>query len=145
MNKTVKRLLTLTSLLSLVIPAVADLNATHLTNPLWPAHARFHFAIQFFSNVVLNGFGLWLLWGRHSHRGSRLSVVVAGLGPLLFWGMFFPALLMPGVSTWPDGVLPPSGFPTLLRVVHPNLIVAVVLSATNLVALRVDKHSRTVR
>lgn len=143
--KSVRVMLTATAVASLVIPAIADLNATHLTNPLWPAHARFHFAIQFFSNLVLNGIALWLLWGRHADRGSRLAVVVAALGPLLFWGMFVPALLMPGVSTWPDGVAPPPGFPALLRSIHPNLILAVIVSVTNLTALHIDSGSRVNR
>lgn len=135
MKKSTRLLLTITALLTLLIPSVADLNATHLTNPLWPAHARFHFGIQYFATMSLNLLSLFLLWGRYPERGTQLAVLGAAMGPLLFWGMFFPSLLLPGADTWPDGVTPPSGFPAFFRTVHPNLILALLITLTNGYAL----------
>ncbi len=142
MEKTIKTILTVTALLTLVIPSIADLNATHLTNPLWPAHARFHFGIQYFATISLNALSLYLLWGRYAERDTRLATVGAALGPLLFWGMFFPSLLLPGTDTWPDGVTPPPGFPAFFRTVHPNLIIALFITVTNGYALWRDGRAR---
>lgn len=92
-----------------------------MTNPLWPPHARFHWSIQWYSITLLNLGALFLLWGAYRDKGTRLSVVSAGMAPLLFWGSFFPSMLMPGTSTWPDGIVP-------FTPVAPNVILAMVLS-----------------
>ena len=46
------------------VPAFADLNETHLFNPLWSAHARFHGAwfLAFTAGVAL--ISLYLIWRR---------------------------------------------------------------------------------
>ncbi len=46
------------------VPAFADLNETHLLNPLWSAHARFHGAwfLVFAAGVAL--VSLYLMWWR---------------------------------------------------------------------------------
>ena len=119
-----KLLFTGLCVLTIVVPSVMDLNATHLTNPLWPPHARFHWALNFLSTTVLNGLALFLLWGSYPDRDSVLVTWVVGLAPVLFWGLFFPALLLPGTGTWPDGVVPPPTFPALLKRLHPNVLIA---------------------
>jgi hypothetical protein len=120
--------LTVISVFTIAIMSIMDLNSTHMTNPLWPAHARFHWAIQYFSALAANATGLFMLWGKYKEKGSMLSVLFIGLNPLLFWAMFFPALLMPGAGTWPDGVTPPLGFPEIFKTFHPNLIMAVFIT-----------------
>jgi uncharacterized membrane protein len=127
-SKSFRITLTIISMFTIAIMSIMDLNATHMTNPLWPAHARFHWAIQYFSAIAVNIIGLFMLWGTYKERGGNLSVLFIGLNPLLFWAMFFPALLMPGTGTWPDGVVPPSGFPELFKTIHPNLIMATVIT-----------------
>ena len=116
------------SLFTIAIMSIMDLNATHMTNPLWPAHARFHWAIQYFSAVTVNVIGLVMLWRNYQDKGSNLSILYIGLNPLLFWAMFFPALAMPGTGTWPDGVTPPPGFPEIFKTIHPNLIMATIIT-----------------
>jgi hypothetical protein len=116
------------SIFTIIIMSVMDLNVTHMANPLWPPHARFHWAVQYFSSVMVCMLALLATWSNYKDKGSRLSILFIGLGPLFFWGMFFPALLMPGTGTWPDGVTPPQGFPEIFKTIHPNLIMACVLS-----------------
>jgi hypothetical protein len=120
------------TLFTITIMSVMDLNATHMTNPLWPPHARFHWAVQYFSALTVSLLTLFAIWSNYKDKGSRLSILFIGLSPLFFWGMFFPALLMPGTGTWPDGVTPPQGFPEILKTVHPNLIMACVLSIASI-------------
>ncbi len=43
------------------VPAIADLNETHLFNPLWSEHARFHGA---WSLAFAAGIALFLVWVR---------------------------------------------------------------------------------
>ena len=47
-----------------LVPAIADLNETHLFNPLWSEHARFHGAwfLAFAAGIAL--VALYLIWVR---------------------------------------------------------------------------------
>ncbi|MEL6919891.1 MAG: DUF6640 family protein [Pseudomonadota bacterium] len=47
-----------------LVPAIADLNETHLFNPLWSEHARLHGAwfLAFAAGIAL--IGLFLIWAR---------------------------------------------------------------------------------
>jgi hypothetical protein len=120
--------MTCISIFTMIIMSVMDLNETHMTNPLWPPHARFHWAIQYFSALLVSMLSLFAIWSNYKDKGGRLSILLIGLSPLFFWGMFFPALLMPGTGTWPDGVTPPKEFPEIFKTIHPNLIMACILS-----------------
>lgn len=87
-----------------LFPAVgaflADWNATHLFNPKWTPHAKFHDAQTITLAAEAAGLSLWYLWGPGSKTGSP------GLSRLrsatLFGGLFFltlpPAILFPGVK-----------------------------------------------
>lgn len=110
----------LTSSLALGIVAFIAFqwNATHVFNPKWHSHARFH-AVQlglFF--IVLSGIGLWLTWG--SDVSVPAAAWLAAAVPLVFWGGEFAALLVPGTDPSPDPANP-NTFPLLGRHVHGNL------------------------
>lgn len=47
----------------LLIP-ILEVNATHLFNPDWPQHARFHDGWQLITNSSLAVLCLWLVWAR---------------------------------------------------------------------------------
>jgi hypothetical protein len=119
------------SIFTMIIMSVMDLNETHMINSLWPPHARFHWAVQYFSAMLICVLALCLIWVRYKEKASRLSILFIGLSPIFFWGMFFPALLMPGTGTWPDGVVPPEGFPFILKTIHPNFIMACVITVVS--------------
>ena len=106
-----------------------------MTNPLWPPHARFHWSIQWYSITILNIIALYLLWGKYEGAGSKLSVLMAGIAPILFWGSFFPSLLMPGTSPWPDGFVPFADTP-------PNVYMAGLITLLSLFAIGLDRRSR---
>ena len=78
----------------------ADWNATHIYNPNWPPHAKFHNAQTMVSAVLLPALALWQLWGR---RPADLSTERSALrlGALLAAAYFLtqaPAVLFPGAA-----------------------------------------------
>lgn len=77
----------------------ADLNRTHVFNPDWPPHARFHGAAGWGTVTGSQLLALWLIW--HPGRGSTerdLAIKTAALLPTIAWIPFFPALATPGTS-----------------------------------------------
>lgn len=134
-SKYAKYLISFCAVITIVIPSVMDLNNTHMTNPLWAPHARFHWSIQWYAITLLNGIALYLLWGKYADAGSRLAIVMAGLAPILFWGSFFPSLLMPGTSPWPDGM-------EAFAVIPPNVYIAGFLTFLSAFGIWMDSRSR---
>jgi len=73
-----------------------DANATHLFNPAWPPHARYHLVMQFVAFAALGAIGLWCLW-RPGHDGL-LHLRIAVIIPVLLIGSFYIAALVPTTS-----------------------------------------------
>ncbi|OHC30129.1 MAG: hypothetical protein A3J71_01695 [Pseudomonadales bacterium RIFCSPHIGHO2_02_FULL_60_43] len=95
------------------IVAIADVfNATHLFNPDWPGHARFHIGMQFTTLVIVSLFSLAAL--------RRGQVWTAALAPASFWPGLFVAYLIPGTDVYASEALRELGTPI-------NLILAAVL------------------
>ena len=107
-----------------VIATAVDWNTTHLFNPAWHPHARFHDALFLMlfdgSSLIV----LWLLWRRG--KEPDLGIKVAALFAVAAWTPFFYIeAFIPGTSLLASDDLP------VLRlagmVFPPNLIVAMVL------------------
>lgn len=87
-----RRLLSGVALATALMGYLTDWNRTHLFNPRWPPHAKFHDAQTIAVGTLLGGSALALLWHRRSGRGE------AGLAAWLlavFWcsmasGPLFP-------------------------------------------------------
>jgi hypothetical protein len=89
-------LLSLANLITLVAPAVADWNESHILNQRWPSHARFHGVTSLAMTSSLAGVNLWSLWSPSTDR--RTSRVFAAAVPIGYWAPFFVALLVPGTG-----------------------------------------------
>ncbi len=77
----------------------ADLNRTHVFNPQWPPHARFHGAAGWGSIVGSQLLALWLLWRPGQLSAERdLGVKTAALVPTIAWAPFWLALATPGTA-----------------------------------------------
>lgn len=91
-----------------VIPALADLNATHATNPSWGPHARFHVVWQSLSYVLMAPVALYVLWGADLSQSTRATLAGA-LGAAVLGG-FLAAVLSRnrygGRLADPDGYAP---------------------------------------
>lgn len=63
---------------AVAVPAL-EINATHVFDPLWPAHARLHEVWQLSTNSVLGLWALWLVWVQGNVRlPSMLALFVTG-------------------------------------------------------------------
>ena len=91
-------ILTLIAVMTIVSPYLADWNATHIYNPLWPPHAKFHNAQTMTMGVMLGVSGLFFLWRRRGGGGDLFPAIVL---ISLYWLSQLPAFLFPGVA-WTD-------------------------------------------
>ncbi|MDQ3697521.1 MAG: hypothetical protein M3373_05785 [Gemmatimonadota bacterium] len=133
-------LLTIALLSTLFGPIGADWNDTHVFNPSWPPHAKFHNVVGLFLTIGFSLIGLWLLWRKSTDYLPQL--VVATAVPLLAWGTFFLAVLVPGAAVEDrPGTLPRVvGLPL-------NLFVALLFSALAIAGYAICRraHSRQTR
>jgi hypothetical protein len=106
-------------------PIAADFNATHLFNPGWSPHARFHMMTVFSSAVALALFGLYLCWGPTASRHYSLKIS-ALLGFLYTLSLLIATIGMPfygGSLYWRDF----SPRPPVIS--DPNLVVFLCVTA----------------
>ncbi|MBE9205107.1 hypothetical protein IQ244_00855 [Nostoc sp. LEGE 06077] len=106
-----------------VVSVAVDWNATHIFNPTWVPHARFHDVVMLWLLSSLSVVALWLLWRRSLE--PDISVTVATLVPVLFWTpFFFATLLVPGTSL---SALPDEPLPLIVGIpIYPNVVVATI-------------------
>jgi hypothetical protein len=75
---------------------LADWNKTHLFNPRWPPHARFHDAMTILLAALLGGSSLYLLQQPDAHRPRPL--LWATLLPGFFWTAMAGSYAFPGAK-----------------------------------------------
>jgi hypothetical protein len=111
---------------TVAIVAIADVfNATHLFNPDWPGHARFHIGMQFTTLVLVSAASLWGL--------LRLdSPALAALAPATFWPGLFVAWAIPGTDVYASEHLRAIGVPI-------NLVLAAVFLGLTALGYRLSR------
>jgi hypothetical protein len=72
----------------------ADWNRTHLFNPAWPPHARFHDAMTIGLGALLGGAGLVVLRG----DPPQDDVVLGAALPAMFWSAMGASFAFPGAE-----------------------------------------------
>jgi hypothetical protein len=83
---TAKVLLTMATVGYSLIPAVVDSNKTHVTNPSWDRHARFHVVWQVSSYVYVALIAVYLIWTAGTDtRNLWLAAILAGACYGGFW------------------------------------------------------------
>jgi len=103
-------LLTLNTLGYSLVPAIADFNRTHATNPLWTPHARFHVVWQVLSYIGIGLISLWLIWTAGPVAKLWLAVALAAA---MYAGFFATLFAMPRFG---GSVADPNGVPPLATV-----------------------------
>ncbi|MBR8837443.1 MAG: hypothetical protein DSM106950_26390 [Stigonema ocellatum SAG 48.90 = DSM 106950] len=105
-----------------VVSIVVDWNGSHVFNPAWVPHARFHDVMLLVTLIGIMGVSLWLLWRESAEPDVNVRAVA--LLQIFFWGSFYVAVFIPGAS--PAAFInesPPqlAGIP-----LYPNMVIAVI-------------------
>ena len=87
-----RALISLTSLVTAVGPYRADWNETHVHNPAWPPHAKFHNGQTMSLGLALGVTSLWQLWRAPTRAGLDAGAALASL----YWLTQISALAYPG-------------------------------------------------
>ena len=69
-----------------LVPVLADLNATHVTNPTWDPHARFHIVWQVSSYVGIAIIALYLTW--FGPADAHRLLLALGFAVCMYGGFF---------------------------------------------------------
>jgi hypothetical protein len=120
-------LLTLVGLFTIVSPLLADYNATHLFNPRWTPHARFHGAHTMSMGILLGAATLFFTWRRRGERWRSLAIAT-GFGSI-YWVAQLMATQFPTVGLMdPEFDLPSSYLLGIPINIFANVIVLALLA-----------------
>ncbi|MEL6235038.1 MAG: DUF6640 family protein [Pseudomonadota bacterium] len=96
-----KAVISLATIFYGLVPAIADLNETHLFHPGWSAHARVHGAWFLGFGAGMAGLSLFLTWRRDD---ARLAAVIGLLFAAAFWLAYLTSGLYGGSLVDEGGV-----------------------------------------
>lgn len=145
-----KVLLTATSLVTAFGSYFFDWNQTHIYNPNWPPHAKFHNAQTMSMGTAIGMAGLYALWGRRGPwTQERLQASAAAAS--FYWITQLSSTLFPGTALvdgpWPASadapgqervsVTAPAGPP---KVRGPQTVVASVALTLNALAYGLESR-----
>lgn len=138
-------LLSVVAILTIVSPYIADWNATHIYNPLWPPHAKFHNAQTMAVAVLLGGSALYFLWRGHDRRADLLPAAVIAS---LYWVSQAIAFAFPQVAWTDPNLLMPgqalADFPLQL-VLDAVFLAAIGLSSWLMMSGSANQHATSGR
>jgi len=91
-----KILITIVAIYSAAGSYAFDWNATHIYNPLWPPHSKFHNAQTMLLGTCIGLVALWILWILKGDKmiKLRISAILASL----YWLTQAGSLLFPGTA-----------------------------------------------
>lgn len=95
-DKTGKKLLTGVAVFTSVGGFLFDWNKTHLFNPNWPPHAKFHDAMTITLGSLLGLSGLYLLQKKSANKTANLQY--GTLLPVFFWMSQASSFAFPGAK-----------------------------------------------
>jgi len=96
-------LVSLIAIFTCILPYLADWNTTHIYNPLWPPHAKFHNAQTMVLGALLGLLAIYCLWFRRGvSKQQRLNEAVVLTS--LYWLAQLPAIFFPGTALTDPGI-----------------------------------------
>lgn len=96
-------IVSLVAIFTSVSPYLADWNVTHIYNPLWPPHAKFHNAQTMVLGALLGLLAIYCLWFR-SAVSERQKLNEATVLASLYWLAQLPAVFFPGTALTDPGL-----------------------------------------
>jgi hypothetical protein len=122
-----KGLLTTVGLLTAIAPYLADWNETHIYNPNWPPHAKFHNGQTLAMGSLLGLGTLFFLWRPRGEPSTNL--LAAGTLAALYWVSQMAAFLLPDVSYTDPEFVGPEGPAAVPPQVYMECVVLAVVAA----------------
>jgi hypothetical protein len=121
------------TVLGITLPAgshFADFNATHIFNPLWPPHAKFHGGQTLMFSITLGILSIFFAWRKTSDRVNAV-LAVSGFSAI-YWVTQAGAVLYPGTAAFDPEFVTPDSYP--LGLPQQNYIQFIYLAMTGLAA-----------
>jgi hypothetical protein len=91
-----RSIITVVALLTGSLAYFADWNETHIYNPHWTPHAKFHNAQTIVMATISALLSLWFLWRKGEDKLLRLNV--ASIFACFYWICLLPSILFPGTA-----------------------------------------------
>ena len=118
MKKTIGKIfMTIAALIYGFIPPIADFNQTHVFNPLWTAHAKFHVVWQVIITFALSVLGLYLLWVKKEENEFSINISFL-LGMIVLGGFITNSLV---THLYGGSLSDPNGVPPIFNNLDANL------------------------
>ncbi|MEM9170117.1 MAG: DUF6640 family protein [Pseudomonadota bacterium] len=121
-----KILLTLATLIYGIVPAIADLNESHLLNPLWSPHARVHAAWFLFFGAAMAFMSLYFAWVKD-------NLLLPAFVGLMFVGGFWTAYLT--APLYGGALVDDNGIETKVLGLEANVFTFLLVTSALLVVL----------
>ena len=102
-------IITLVALVTIIGPFVADWNETHIYNPRWTPHAKFHNAQTMLLGVGLGVSALWFVWRRNGDRKTNLLVAI--IFAAIYYITQAGSITFPGTALFDPEFAPSSTLP----------------------------------
>ncbi len=129
-------LVTLVCIVNLVGAPLADYNKTHIFNPLWPPHARFHDGQTISLSVALGLTALFFCWNKKNSQNLAVAILIASL----YWITQACAGFFPGAAYIdPEFV---AETPLLFGTIPPQVVLDVVLLTSLSIAFILQKQTQ---
>lgn len=110
--------MTIAALIYGFIPPFADFSQTHVFNPLWTRHARFHVVWQVIITFALSVLGLYLLWIKKAEKEFSINISFL-LGLIVLGGFMTNALV---THLYGGSLSDPNGVPPIFNNLDGNLV-----------------------
>jgi hypothetical protein len=98
-----KLIITLVAIFTAISPYLADWNETHIYNPLWLPHAKFHNAQTMVLGALLGLLALYCLWLRRE-ISDKQKLNEGAILASLYWLAQLPAYFFPGTALVDPGI-----------------------------------------
>ena len=136
MNTTARILFTALGLFTAISPFAADWNETHIYNPLWTPHAKFHNAQTMLFGAALGLLTLAFAW---MARPDRRQVLVTAIFAGLYWLTQALSITFPDTALAdpePQGLAMPVVWGLQLTQLHMDVVLLALVVVASVLALR---------